>query len=352
MKFRELNNDQRRLLIDTQQVYSELRAVGHEFDQSFKGTMRWSKISGKEYLYRRINKVNKSLGPRSPETEKIKEQYTKSRRRLRDRKNSLKKRLEEKAPLARASGLGRLENTPARILRLLDNQKLLGKSLTVVGTNALFAYEVIAGVHFETELLSTEDADLMWDIRRGLGIAGEEFNKKGLIGLLKKVDPSFEIKRKGDYRAVNKDGYYVDLIIPENADFLRSKDDRMSPSVEDLYGAPIKGLDWLVNSPKVEAILIDTRGLPLYMSCVDPRVFAVHKLWMSKQEDRNPLKKQRDREQALSVAGLVNTYFSSKFSDTDINALPKKLRVLSNELNNKGTRYLATDPNDDTNAGW
>ena len=352
MKFRELTNDQRRHLIDTQQIYQELRSVQHEFEQSFKGSMRWSKISGKEYLYRKVNKVNKSLGPRSPETEKIKEQYVQSRRRLRDRRSSLKKRLEEKAPISRALGLGRIETTPARILRLLDQQKLLGKSLTVVGTNALFAYEVLAGVHFETELLTTEDADLMWDLRRGLSFAGEEFSNSGLLGLLRKIDPSFRVRHKGDFRAVNKDGFYVDLIVSENTKFMKRKDDRMVPTVEDLYGAPIKGLDWLINSPKVEAILIDAKGLPLFMSCVDPRVFAIHKLWMSRQDDRAPLKKQRDRDQAMSVAGLVHSYFQTKFRDKDISALPMHLRELTSEFKSNGRGYLATDANDETNSGW
>lgn len=348
MQFRELNNEQRRFLIDTQQTYEALRTTQRNFQLSYKGSMRWKKVKGKEYLYRLIDSRHSSLGPRSPETEKVKDQYTTARRRLRDRKNSLKKRLEERAPILRGLGLGRLDSIPARILRVLDEQNLLGKSLTVVGTNALFAYEMLVGVHFKTDLLTTEDADLLWDMRRGLGVAGSDFNNKGLIGLLRKVDPSFELQGKKSCRAFNKDGYYVDLIVPENNQFLMSKDDRMVPSVEDLYGAPIKGLDWLVNSPKIEAVLIDTKGFPVFMSCVDPRVFALHKLWMSKREDRAPFKKNRDRDQALSVAALVNTYLPSKFTDKDLNALPKEVLNLRKELNIKGTGYLETSEEE----GW
>ncbi len=345
MQFRELNNDQRRFLIDTQQIYEELRITKRNFLLSYKGSMRWKTVNGKEYLYRLINRQHNSLGPRSPETEKLKDQYTKARRRLRERKNNLQKRLKEKAPILRGMGLGRLENILARILRELDEQNLLGKSLTVVGTNALFAYEMLVGIHFDTDLTSTADADLLWDMRRGLGFAGTDFNNNGLIGLLRKVDPTFEIRSKKSYRAINKDGYYVDLIVPENKAFFVNRDDRMVSTVEDLYGAPIKGLEWLINSPKTEAILLDKKGYPVYMSCVDPRVFALHKLWMSKQQERDPFKKNRDRDQAYSVAAMVNTYLPKKFSDNDLQALPKEIYDLRKELNIKTEGYLLLDEN-------
>ena len=41
------------------------------------------------------------------------------------------------------------------------------------------------------------------------------------------------------------------------------------------------------------------------MTVPDPRAFALHKFWLSGQPDREPLKKQRDRGQALAVAQLV-----------------------------------------------
>jgi len=43
--------------------------------------------------------------------------------------------------LNRASNLGRMPTTAARIFRKLDAEGLLGKHLFVVGTNSLYAYE-------------------------------------------------------------------------------------------------------------------------------------------------------------------------------------------------------------------
>ena len=37
----------------------------------------------------------------------------------------------------------------------------------------------------------------------------------------------------------------------------------------------------------------------------DPRVFAAHKLWLSKRPDRDPLQRRRDAAQAQAVASLV-----------------------------------------------
>jgi hypothetical protein len=40
----------------------------------------------------------------------------------------------------------------------------------------------------------------------------------------------------------------------------------------------------------------------------DPRAFALHKFWLSGQPDREPVKKQRDRDQGLAVVRLVAQY--------------------------------------------
>ena len=37
----------------------------------------------------------------------------------------------------------------------------------------------------------------------------------------------------------------------------------------------------------------------------DPRWFALHKLWLSAQDKRNPFKRRKDREQGLGVLGAV-----------------------------------------------
>ncbi len=127
-----------------------------------------------------------------------------------------------------------------------------------------------------------------------------------MIGLLRSVDTSFEPMGRQSFRAVNRDGFMVDLIqlLPKNR-MAGSARSRIGTSPEDLSAAEIEGLAWLVNCPKVSAVTIDTRGYPVGLVVPDPPVFALHKAWLAARDDRDPLKRGRDAGQARLVAGLV-----------------------------------------------
>lgn len=73
----------------------------------------------------------------------------------------------------------------------------------------------------------------------------------------------------------------------------------------DPVGAPVIGLQWLVNAPAIETIVVDKRGFPVPVRSPDPRYWAAHKLWLSKREDRDPIKKSRDAAQGAAVLQLV-----------------------------------------------
>jgi len=74
----------------------------------------------------------------------------------------------------------------------------------------------------------------------------------------------------------------------------------------DLFRKPeIGSLRWLVNSPKIEATVLDVRDYPFRVVIPDPRSFAIHKLWLSGRPERRSDKAERDRQQALLVAKLV-----------------------------------------------
>ena len=99
-----------------------------------------------------------------------------------------------------------------------------------------------------------------------------------------------------------------------------------SPFEGDLVGAPIIGLQWLVNAPSFEAIVVDERGFPAPMMCPDPRYWAAHKLWLSQREDRDPVKKGRDLAQAVAVIALIKERLPQMPIDaTFLATLPKAL---------------------------
>ena len=81
-----------------------------------------------------------------------------------------------------------------------------------------------------------------------------------------------------------------------------------------------------ITAPKYRQVVIGDDGYPAAMVCPDPRCFALHKIWMGTQSDRDPVKKQRDRHQAITVAYLVHTYLPQhKFAASELRMFPKAI---------------------------
>lgn len=314
----------------------------------FAGSMRWSKRNAKEYLLRKTGKVEKSLGPRSPGTDTAYQAFISGRADNKTRLQSLTRRLDTLAAVNRALGMGRIPQVAARILRKLNREQLLGHALIVAGTNALYAYEALAGVRFDSGLTATLDIDLLFDTRARLRLAITDETVpaiRNLIGILQQADKSFQLLQPRSFRAVNKDGYMVDLIRPQHQDELRqTRLNSVFGSEHDIESAPIEGLDYLVNAPRTSAIALDERGYPLHVSVPDPRAFAVHKLWLSKRKDRNAAKKTRDLAQAHAAAAISTQLLTLSFSDPSLAALPAAMLAGANELGNTGEPAAGTEP--------
>ena len=326
--FNELNPDQRREAINTSQRYQALRDARARV-RDCRGSMVWSSTKGHEYLLRSTYdkkglRRQISLGARSPATERIKADYERSRADASARLAELLQVLERQAAVNRALGLGRVPLIGARVIRSLDQNGLLGSGIRVLGTNALYAYESIAGVHIDPGLTTTEDVDLLLDSRGGLSfVATDDVEEASLLRILQRVDRSFE--RTGQaFCAVNRDGYLVDLIKPMRNPPWKADASTIGDFPDDLAAAENAGLAWHESAPAFEAIAIDEQGEPLRIVTSDPRVFAAHKLWLSKRADRQPIKRHRDREQAEAVAALTTSHLQHLPFDRDaLRMLPK-----------------------------
>ncbi len=323
----EFNGDQRRESVNTRQRFSAWRE-SVEQARSFRGSMIWDHSHGHTYLLRayyddRGVRRQKSLGPRNAGTEQIKEAFEKGREDSAARISSLRSVLDRQAAINRAVGLGRVPLLTAKILRALDDEGLIGEGVRVAGTNALFAYEAAAGVMFDSSITATEDIDLLFDSRARLRlVAGKAIAISGLIGLLQKLDKSFR-KSGQTFRAVNGDGYLVDLIKPSRKPPWE-KERHALGDAEDLEAVAIEGLVWLENAPPFDQIAIDEKGMPLRMVAPDPRVFAIHKHWLASRADRDSVKRRRDEAQAFAVAALVREYFRHLPFETDaLTILPR-----------------------------
>ena len=111
----------------------------------------------------------------------------------------------------------------------------------------------------------------------------------------------------------------VELIAPEPKDALRpSPPPRNSTAAEvaaDLVAAPVPRLVWLENAPPFEAMAFGEDGRPVRIVTVDPRVFAAHKLWLSKRADRDLVKRGRDRQQARATYEIATDRLGLDFDD-------------------------------------
>lgn len=313
LKLQEFNGDQRREYVNTQQRFMAWRDAKARLND-LRGSMVWQTVSGADYLVRSAYdkqgiRKQTSLGPRSEATETFKQEYESARDEAKERFKQIDAVLDRQAAVNRALGLARVPLMGAKIIRAIDAIGALGTGLRIVGTNAIYAYEAAAGVTVDSELTTTGDIDLLFDSRGGLRfIVSDDISERSLLSALRNVDKSFERSRQ-TFRAQNSEGYLVDLIKPMRSHPSKPDPTQVGSDKVDLIASEIEGLVWLENAPTFESVAIDERGYPLNIVAVDPRVWAIHKHWISKRVDREPVKKLRDAEQAKVVGAIVATHF-------------------------------------------
>jgi len=318
MKLEELSAEQRRIAVDTAQLYEhsiELQAQR----RTLRGGLYWKKVAGHDYLVRITDRIggNRSLGPRSPETEQAYREFTETKRDLDTRIKSINEEVARQAKFCVAAGVNRVPRLAADIVRSLDASGLLGTHLIILGSHAMYAYEMAAGVQLKAGVLQTEDLDTLLNTKAEIELAGS-LRSAGLLGILQDVDKTFKPQRKRSFRAVNAKGFMVDLIrapIDSSGGFTSIG----------LVAEQLRGLEWLTALPLMTQIVIADNGFPVRFVVPEPRVFALHKLWVSLQPTRDPIKRKRDLRQAEAVVQLALDYFNLSFDDAAIKALPSEL---------------------------
>jgi hypothetical protein len=318
MKLKELSAEQRRIAVDTAQLYEhsiELQAQR----RTLRGGLYWKKVAGHDYLVRITDRIggNRSLGPRSPEPEQAYREFTETKRDLDTRIKSINEEVARQAKFCLAAGVNRVPRLAADIVRSLDASGLLGTHLIILGSHAMYAYEMAAGVQLKAGVLQTEDLDTLLNTKAEIELAGS-LRSAGLLGILQDVDKTFKPQRKRSFRAVNAKGFMVDLIrapIDSSGGFTSIG----------LVAEQLRGLEWLTALPLMTQIVIADNGFPVRFVVPEPRAFALHKLWVSLQPTRDPIKRKRDLRQAEAVVQLALDYFNLSFDDAAIKALPSEL---------------------------
>ena len=325
MDYFELSNEQARQQIDVQQLYRSWREKAvetwNEHGGKYTAPASWRKAGNREYLVLRTRGIRKHIGPRSEETEAYEQQYTSERNRTIRAMKARLTELKKMAPVNRALGLGRVPKITAEVIRQLDQFGYLGTKAVVIGTNALYAYEALLGVHIRPALMETTDADFLWDAKQKLRLAIANVPPPSVIALLKKADKTFEVAECG-MAAKNDKGFIVELISPAHEDGLPFP---TGLGEDDIEIMPYANMEGLLSLPKFEAIAIDRSGLPLKIVVPDIRAFALHKLWTSRQISRKPAQRRRDKHQARVLTQLSEEQLGLSLKDPELSAVPKYL---------------------------
>ncbi len=314
-----------RQYINAKQAFTALRDAEREAKQ-FRGGMFWREVKGHHYLIRTTTRsAQTSLGPKNVQTEAIFDKFTQGKKVVGERRAGLIKALAMNQRLNKALFVGRVDD---KIIDILNGLREVGleDNFTVIGTNALYAYEATAGVRIDQGHLATNDLDLLWDNRRKLTIAVPETFAGGMIGFLQRIDRTFKLRPDQNYTAVNADGYEVDLLRRMGHGH-ETEATRISQIDGDFWAVKARNADWLLSAPKFKEVVVGTNGGMAEMTTVDPRAFALFKFWMSEQKDRDPQKKRRDANQAMVVVRLVKEHLP-QLSFDDVHYMPTAIRNL------------------------
>jgi hypothetical protein len=295
-----------RQIIDATTVFDEYVRVQAR-TRAYAGGMYWKQQGDYQYLVKtKPDNRQQRVGPRSPETEQIHEDFTTRKAEVEARLKSLRHALTEAERMNKALKAGRVPAIVVSVLQALENAGL-GQHFLVVGTHALYAYETAAGVRIMPGALATQDIDLLWDARKRVQFL-TDLGKldSSMLGVLQRVDPTFQRKEGHNETAINAKGFEVDFLRrqPEGDD---PHPFRFSDDEADLWPVQAVRASVLTNAPRFEHVVISATGRMALLRTISPEAFVEFKRWMAEKAPQRPEpKRQRDRRQADIVQTLLD----------------------------------------------
>ncbi len=324
--FSDLSANQAKAFVDAEQAYRAMQDAQEKM-RSYKGGMHWKTVKGHQYLYRTLDSKGtaKSLGPRSAHTEALHFGFHSRRSELEERMTLLQARLLEQKRMSRALRVGTAPRVLAEVCRALCENDLMGKNVLIIGTNAMYAYEALAGVRLHNDVTATQDMDVLFKHKSRLTAVARNMGPEGFFGVLKGVDKSFEMSHTQAFRAINADGYMVDLIRQTPTPPWKPEPHNMGEQ-DAFIATDIPNMKWMLSAPSLRQFVVADNGLPFEMEVPDPRAFMLFKHWLSLQPDREPVKKPRDAAQAQVMAVLLRDRLPQfKLESAAFKGFPKAL---------------------------
>lgn len=306
MDYIPLPDNAARQAIDSTTVFNEFVRVQAQA-RPYAGGMYWKRQEGYQYLVKTLpDNRQERIGPRSPETERIYEEFTTRKSEVEARLKSLRAALTDAERLNKALKVGRVPSMVVSVLQTIEDAGL-GEHFIVVGTHALYAYETAAGVRIVQGALATQDVDLLWDARKRVRFLTDLTKlNMSMLRLLQSADPTFERKEGQSETAINATGFEVDFLRrqPEGDD---PHPFRFSGDENDLWPIQAVRASVLTNAPRFEQVVVAVTGRMTLMRTIAPEAFVEFKRWMAEKAPQRPEpKRRRDLRQAAIVQALLD----------------------------------------------
>ena len=303
----ELQPNQTRQYIDAETVFLELRRARAE-SAEVRGSMFWRTQGHTDYLIREsAGGAQKSLGPRSPETQAIHDRFKHRKGEASSRLAALTVSAHHQQRLNKALRVGRVPNIVVKTLNALEAAGLQDHFMTI-GTHALYAFESACGVRFIPDALATQDLDLLFDSRKRLSFVSHMRRMdSSFIGALQKVDPSFRVMPDQKQTAINDAGFEID-VIRRTAKDLAPHPFRMSADENDLWAVQVDGTEKMLSAPRFSQVVVAETGHMAVMNTMNPVTFVAVKRKIAAAQSRDPKKRLKDVLQADLVEGLIKTH--------------------------------------------
>ncbi|MBR0783303.1 GSU2403 family nucleotidyltransferase fold protein [Bradyrhizobium iriomotense] len=308
-----MNHAQLRHLEDVREFWERYEFLT-TLQEKFRGAMGWKTVRGAEYLIQYWTlpetgkKTMRSLGRRSPETEKQKDSFDRTRVEIDKVVAEIKDDLEPLVRVGKALKIGRLEPIAADVLRELARHELSGPRFMIFGSVAMHLYEASAGAFLSRSILIEGDLDLLSTAKT----PSEAF--KELLPALRRADKSFELLDDGPV-AINKRGYRVHLHTRRS--FREAIEDLAEASEEQ-----ISVLHSLLDLEPVSTATVARDGSPVGMIGMDPRAFALTKHAVATLDGEDGAAARIAADQAYAVGRLVMKFGAKPFEAEHLEAFP------------------------------
>ena len=305
MNYLPLSDNAARQAIDGVAIHQEwLRAA--QSARQVAGGMYFKREGDYEYLVKTSpDNRQQRLGRRTPDTEATYQAFMQAKQQAEARKRSLDDALREAERMNKALKVGHVPNVVVSVLNTLDAAGL-GEHFTVVGTHALYAYEMAASVRIQAGALATQDVDLLWDARKRVQFIGRMSRLDGsMLKVLQDADRSFRRMDNQLESAINDKGFMVDFLCRVAVDGdphpFRFTDDE-----DDIWPVQAQRAEMFLQVARFEQTVVSVTGRMALMRTIAPSVFVEFKRWMAGLESRPAGKRRRDVLQANIVQQMLD----------------------------------------------